>query len=144
MKEKARFRRILVLCVGALYLLVVVGATVYSQTGYVQRLPVVTLAPIDGVVVPNESLVKSPDGGLLLNYVEQENGPWGKRYVLRQWKVSGHRPEDENHTIVYDIENLLAPVAVAISDPNYYDGMEVRLEKAPASPGQSVSQSSQP
>lgn len=130
MKEEkgTRFRRILVLCVGVVYLVVVVCATVYSQTVYVWRLPVVTLAPIDWVTVPNEALVKSPDGGLLLNYVEQENGPWGKRYILRQWKVAGHRAEDEDHTIVYDIENLVAPVVVAISDPNYYDGMEVRLE----------------
>ena len=42
-EKRKTLRRVIVSCAGALYLAVVIGATVYSQTGYVQNLPVVTL-----------------------------------------------------------------------------------------------------
>ena len=88
-KKSTRLRRLTALCLGVVFLLVVVAATVYSQTGYVERLPLVTLAPIDWMVVPNEALYVNDDGGYRLYYVEQEDGPWGKRYILREWVVTG-------------------------------------------------------
>ena len=109
------------------FLLVVVAATVYSQTGYVERLPLVTLASIDWMVVPNEALYVNDDGGYRLYYVEQEDGPWGKRYILREWVVTGQRPDDENHTVVYEIEELPYPVITSLSAGEPTDGMEVRL-----------------
>ena len=63
-KKSTRLRRLTALCLGVVFLLVVVAATVYSQTGYVERLPLVTLAPIDWMVVPNEALYVNDDGGL--------------------------------------------------------------------------------
>ena len=78
-RRRTFFRRLAVWVAGAIYLLAVVGATVYSQTGYIESLPLVTLAMVDGNSVPNEAIVDLPDGSRVLNYVEQENGPWGKR-----------------------------------------------------------------
>ena len=114
-KKSTRLRRLTALCLGVVFLLVVVAATVYSQTGYVERLPLVTLAPIDWMVVPNEALYVNDDGGYRLYYVEQEDGPWGKRYILREWVVTGQRPDDGNHTVVYEIEELPYPVITSLS-----------------------------
>ena len=114
-KKSTQLRRLTALCLGVVFLLVVVAATVYSQTGYVERLPLVTLAPIDWMVVPNEALYVNDDGGYRLYYVEQEDGPWGKRYILREWVVTGQRPDDENHTVVYEIEELPYPVITSLS-----------------------------
>lgn len=126
-KKSTRLRRLTAVCLGVVFLLVVVAATVYSQTGYVERLPLVTLAPIDWMVVPNEALYVNDDGGYRLYYVEQEDGPWGKRYILREWVVTGQRPDDENHTVVYEIEELPYPVITSLSAGEPADGMEVRL-----------------
>ena len=125
-EETSRFRRIIVLCVGAIYLLLVISATVYSQTIYVNQLPVVTLGQTDGGVVPNEALENGIDG-MKLNYVQQEDGPWGKRYLLRQTAVLGYRAVDENHTYLYDTSVIQGPIVIDVSTPDYYDGMEVRL-----------------
>ena len=125
-EETSRFRRIIVLCVGAIYLILVIGATVYSQTIYVNQLPVVTLGQTDGGVVPNEALENGIDG-MKLNYVQQEDGPWGKRYLLRQTAVLSYRAVDENHTYLYDTSVIQGPIVIDVSTTDYYDGMEVRL-----------------
>lgn len=130
-KKSARLRRLTAVCFGVVFLLVVVAATIYSQTGYVERLPLATLAPIDWLVVPNEALFTNDDGGDRLYYVEQEDGPWGKRYILREWVVTGQRPDDENHTVVYEIEELPYPVITSLSAGEPVDGMEVRLAVTP-------------
>lgn len=126
MKEKWKLWRILVLCAGVLYLLVVVGATIYSQTAAVEKLPVVKLGAIENGVVPNAALVET-DMGMLVNFVEQTDGPWGKRYLLRQISVSGYRAVDDTSTLLLDTSSITGPIAVEISIPDYYDGMEVRL-----------------
>jgi hypothetical protein len=126
MKEKWKLWRILVLCAGVLYLLVVVGATIYSQTAAVEKLPVVKLGAIENGVVPNAALVET-DMGMLVNFVEQTDGPWGKRYLLRQISVSGYRAVDDTSTLLLDTSSITGPIAVEISTPDYYDGMEVRL-----------------
>ena len=126
MEQSHQIRRMLVLCLGAVYFLAVIGATIYSQTVYVEKLPVVTIIAIDGATVPNSALVEGPNGPLL-NYVEQQDGPWGKRYILREWVVTGQRPDDENHTVVYEIEELPYPVITSLSAGEPADGMEVRL-----------------
>ena len=56
-----KLRRIVVLCVGAVFLLVLIGATIYCQTGYVSKLPVVQLGrPEKGWVCG--PLMTSPPG----------------------------------------------------------------------------------
>ena len=121
-------RRVIVSCAGALYLAVVIGATVYSQTGYVESLPLVELITAEKGRVPDSALLEGADG-LLLNYVEQQDGPWGKRYVLRQMTVLNYIPMEEGVTFVYEAVNLDSPIALSVSiPPEYvYDGMEVRL-----------------
>lgn len=126
MEQSHQIRRMLVLCLGAVYFLAVIGATIYSQTVYVEKLPVVTIIAIDGATVPNSALVEGPNGPLL-NYVEQQDGPWGKRYILRQRQVTGSRELDEDHLLVYDIMDLENPIALSVSTEYVYDGMEVRL-----------------
>ena len=126
-KRRTFFRRLAVWVAGAIYLLAVVGATVYSQTGYIESLPLVTLAMVDGYSVPNEAIVDLPDGSRVLNYVEQENGPWGKRYILRQRQMTSRRKADENHTLAYDMNEFYWPVATSVSGDLYLDGIEVRL-----------------
>lgn len=68
---------------------------------------------------------------LLLNYVEQQDGPWGKQYVLRQMTVFYTQPVDESHTFVSDARNLEEPIALSVSAESVYDGMNVRLSEGP-------------
>ena len=127
-RRRTFLRRLAVWVAGAIYLLAVVGATVYSQTGYIESLPLVTLAMVDGNSVPNEAIVDLPDGSRVLNYVEQENGPWGKRYILRQ-RADDQPPESrrEPHPGLRHERVLLARWPLPCPGDLYLDGIEVRL-----------------
>lgn len=129
-KKSTRLRRLTALCLGVVFLLVVVAATVYSQTGYVERLPLVTLAPIDWMVVPNEALYVNDDGGYRLYYVEQEDGPWGKRYLLRSVPSYSFQELEDGTLFFFMMDSLEDPLVLSASVPLevLYDGMEVRLE----------------
>lgn len=122
-----RFQKV-ILCIGAVYLLAVIGATVYAQTGYVNRLPAVTLGRAEGALIPLASFTADMDGGWKLNTIEQEDGPWGKRYVVKQVKVIQCLPEDEEYMHVYDAEMLEKPFVFTTTADFLYDGLEVRLE----------------
>lgn len=130
MEKKAlkRLWRTFVLCAGVLYLLVVVGATVYSQTGYVQSLPVVELGQPEGGRVPASAAAEGEDGPILY-CVDQQDGPWGKRYILRQVPAYSYWARDDGTILIYDAAGLEDPLVFSASIPLElaYDGMEVRL-----------------
>ena len=129
MKKSYKFRRVLLLCLGALYFLVVVGATVYSQTGYVQTLPVVELGQPEGGRVPASAAAEGEDGPILY-CVDQQDGPWGRQYILRQVPAYSYWARDDGTILIYDAAGLEDPLAVSASIPLElaYDGMEVRLK----------------
>ena len=127
-EKRKRTKRMWVLGIGALYFLIVAAATVYSQTGYLQNLPVAVIGTAEQGVVPNSALVQTPSG-VLLNYVEQQDGPWGKQYVLRQKLVFHRQPGDESHIFVSDAMDLEEPIALFVSTEPVYDGMEVCLSE---------------
>lgn len=130
MKERAfqRLWRTLVLCVGALYLLVVIGATIYSQTGYLDSLPVVKIGLLNQGRVPASAVAEGPEGPILYS-VSQENGPWGKRYLLRQVSSYSYWARGDGTIWIYDVAALETPLVLSASVPMeyLYDGMEVRL-----------------
>ena len=71
-----KLRRIVVLCVGAAFLLVLIGATIYCQTGYVSELPVVQLGRPEKGCLPLDAVLDTGEG-VYFHYVQQEEGPWG-------------------------------------------------------------------
>lgn len=129
MDKKRKLFRLVLLCAGVVYLTAVVGATVYSQTVYVQNLPAVTLGKPTGGKVPKAALTDNGQGGFFLNTVEQQDGPWGKRYVLKQITVQTVQPVDETNVFAFEAMQVKVPLALTISSPMAYDGMEVRLEE---------------
>lgn len=127
MKGKKVFQ-IGVLAVGALYLAAVVWATVYSQTGYVESLPLVELGTAEEGVVPASAAAPGPEGPVLYS-VSQEDGPWGKRYLLRQVPSYILWAREDGSIFIYDIASVEDPLVFSASVPleTLYDGMEVRL-----------------
>ena len=68
--------RIVYICISIVYILVVVGATVYGLTVYQDNLPQVELIPSVGARVPKDCLQGGPTG-TVVNTVERQDGPWG-------------------------------------------------------------------
>lgn len=132
--EKKRFlrSRLVYLILGAVYLLVIIAATVYSLTIYVERLPVAELPPqgaVDGVCVPVEYMRELPDGGWVVDTVKRTEGPWGNRYVISQVRAESVYPVegDESKVRFYALSETSDPI-VARCSAETYDGMEVRLQ----------------
>ncbi len=132
--EEKRFlkSRLVYLILGALYLLVLVVATVYSLTIYVDQLPVAELPPqgaVDGICVPLEYVRELPDGGWVVDTVKQVNGPWGNRYVISKVRAESVYPVegDESRVRFYALSEVTDPV-VARCSVETFDGMEVRLQ----------------
>ena len=112
-RRRTFFRRLAVWVAGAIYLLAVVGATVYSQTGYIESLPLVTLAMVDGNSVPNEAIVDLPDGSRVLigsRRLMDENGVDCGEYAEKADELSG-----EGKTTIFAAVDgrLLGVLAVA-------------------------------
>ncbi len=118
--------RIVYLCLAVLYLLIVCGATIYSLTAYRSRLPQVELTQADGGKIPISCLLKSPDG-MIINTVERQDGPWGKRYVIKQLTVFACQPVDEETVFVYEAVSNENPIVSGGTAEFLYDGMEVRI-----------------
>lgn len=129
MRGSIKLGRILIVCAGVVYLAAVVWATVYSQTGYVQSLPVVELGQPENGSVPASIAAQGSDGPILYS-VSQEDGPWGKRYLLRQVPSYSYWAREDGTIWIYDAAALEAPLVFSASIPleMAYDGMEVRLE----------------
>lgn len=118
--------RVVYLCIAAVYLLVVVGATAYSLTAYQEQLPQVELTQAERGRVPKECLMPGPEGQLL-NTVERQDGPWGKRYVIKQLKVFSYQELPDGQMFVYEAVSNENPVVCGGSYEYLYDGMEVRI-----------------
>ncbi len=133
MEEKRFLRsRLVYLILGALYLLVLIAATVYSLTVYVARLPVAELPPqgaVDGVRVPLEYVRELPDGSWVVDTVKRVDGPWGNRYVISQVRAESVYPVegDESRVRFYALSEIGDPI-VARCSAETFDGMEVRLQ----------------
>ena len=127
-KKWSRLPKALVLCAGTVYLLAVIWATAYSQTGYVQSLPVVTLGQAEMGTVPASIAAQGSDGPILYS-VSQEDGPWGKQYILRQVPEYNCWDTGDGTIRIYDASALESPLVFSSSIPLKlaYDGMEVRL-----------------
>lgn len=118
--------RIVYICMAAVYILVVVGATVYSLTAYQAGLPQVEIIRSEKGRVPQECLIPGPDG-MLLNTVERQDGPWGKRYVVKQMSVFSYQELPDGDFFVYEAVSNENPI-ILHSDAEYlYNGMEVRI-----------------
>ena len=119
----------MVLCVGAVFLLVLIGATIYSQTGYLDSLPLVKIGSPDQGRVPASAAAMGQDGPILYS-VSQEDGPWGKRYLLRSVPSYSFQELEDGTLFFFMMDSLEDPLVLSASVPLevLYDGMEVRLE----------------
>ncbi len=119
--------RIVYLCIAAVYFLVVCGATAYCLTAYHEQLPSVDLIQADRGKVPSACLIEAADGGMLMNTVERQDGPWGKRYIVKQMTVYAYQEIDEETTFVYEAVSNENPIVIYSTAEYLYDGMEVRI-----------------
>ncbi|NBK78868.1 hypothetical protein D5272_09770 [bacterium D16-76] len=124
--ESIKTSRIVYLCISAVYFLVVVGATAYSLTAYQDQLPQVQLIQSEKGHVPKDCLLPGPEG-MLLNTVERQEGPWGKRYVIKQLKVFSYQELPDGDMFVYEAVSNENPIVAGSTAGFLYDGMEVRI-----------------
>ena len=122
-----KLRRIVVLCVGAVFLLVLIGATIYCQTGYVSKLPVVQLGRPEKGCLPLDAVLDTGRG--LLPLRAAGGGPWGQRYILRRSQAYNYMDMEDGTMLVYEAVTLEEPIVLSASVPLevLIDGMEVRL-----------------
>lgn len=144
--------RIIVIIVSGIYLLLVVAATIYSLKTYYTNLPVAylskpALAQIDyegeakiksaeghaenvyDRTLPRTCLYDDGSGIMKINMIAEEEGPWGKKYIIKQTQVA-YWPVDsnsENIVILWRMDDSL-PIAADIDGEFAYEGMEVRLQ----------------
>lgn len=126
-EKKWKTSRIVYMCIAIVYFLVVVGATAYSLTAYQDTLPRVELIQATRGRVPAQCLMPAPNDGLLLNTVERQDGPWGRRYVVKQINVYSYQKMDNGEMFVYDIISNENPIVLSTTADFLYDGMEVRI-----------------
>lgn len=124
-----KLSRIIVLCIAASYFLVVVLATIYSLSAYQEQLPKVRLLPFDSGRIPKASLLENPDGDNIIYMVEQQDGPWGKRYVVKEMSVYNVDEFDDHTVFVYDLLNSERAVVNVEQGQILQDGMEVSIIK---------------
>ena len=69
-------------------------------------------------------------GRVYFHYVQQEEGPWGQRYILRRSQAYNYMDMEDGTMLVYEAATLEEPIVLSASVPLevLYDGMEVRLE----------------
>ncbi len=145
-----KISRKIVLIFAAVYLLLVGAATLYCINNYYKNLPIAYLskpapARIDydgkklkgfageGENVYNMTLSRTclyDDGTekMKVNMVAEEEGPWGKRYRIKQTEVA-YWPMDsdsENIIVLWRMDDSL-PIAADIDSEYIYEGLEVQL-----------------
>lgn len=118
--------RIVYICISIVYILVVVGATIYGLTVYQDNLPQVELIPSVGARVPKDCLMEGPEG-MLVNVVERQDGPWGYRYMIKQLNVYSCQELPDGDMFVYEVMSNVNPIVVSSTAEYLYDGMEVRI-----------------
>lgn len=118
--------RIVYIYISIVYILVVVGATIYGLTVYQDNLPQVELIPSVGGRVPKSCLLEGPDG-TLMNTVERQDGPWGYRYMIKQLTVYSYQELPDGDMFVYEAVSNKNPIVTSCTAEYLYDGMEVRI-----------------
>ena len=78
------YKRIVII-ISILFLLLVCLSTAYSLQTYRSQLPVVEVKYIaSDAICPSEAIYEDPNGGYYLLVVNEQEGPWGKEYILKQ------------------------------------------------------------
>jgi hypothetical protein len=144
--------RKIVIVVSGIYLLFVVVATLYCLRTYYTDLPVAylskpTLAQIEYAgenkiksaegqpenvydrALPRTCLYDDGSGKMKVNMIAEEDGPWGKKYIIKQtdvayWPVNS---DSENIVVLWRMDDSL-PIAADIDSDYVYEGMEVKLQ----------------
>lgn len=130
MKHKLRT---IYFCITLAYCAAVIFATVYAQTGYQDALPAVELGQVTDGRIPKEcTWYDAQRGCLRVNTVVQEDGPWGKRYVISAKDLLNYRELDEENIGIFGITEIKEPIVISAA-PEVSDGQEVRLRKRTAS-----------
>lgn len=111
---------------GILYILFVIVLTVYNFAVEINHLPQVAIAVSDNGVLPIDCLQGNFEIGYYIYKVEQQDGPWGKRYVAQKMQVY-YVEQKEDSVIIYELENTPTKV---IRQMNFdiYDGMEIYIQ----------------
>jgi hypothetical protein len=144
--------RKLSIVLAVIYLILVAGATVYCQITYYAKLPTAYLAkPVaaeidyDGNIpkslqnvpdgkypdaVPRTCLSDDGTGKMKVNMIEEKDGPWGKRYYIRQtdtvyWPVDSA----SKYILIFWRLDDSFPIAADIDTGYAYEGMEVKLDR---------------
>ena len=118
--------RIVYICISIVYILVVVGATVYGLTVYQDNLPQVELIPSVGARVPKDCLQVGATG-MVVNTVERQDGPWGYRYVIKQLNAYSCQELPDGDMFVFEVMSNENPLVTGSTVEYLYDGMEVRI-----------------
>lgn len=130
MKHKLR---IVYICITLAYCAAVIFATVYAQTGYQNALPAVELGQVTDGRIPKEyTWYDAQRGCLRVNTVVQEDGPWGKRYVVNTKDILNYRELDEKNIVIFGITEIKEPIVVSAAT-EVSDGQEVQPRKGKAS-----------
>lgn len=129
MKKVRNWKRVVYLCLAALYLAVAAAFTVRAQVRHHEALPLVKLTAIHDGLVDAEWLTQSDaTRKLALNTVEQRDGPWGKRYYIKQVDLVNFVSVGSRETYyIFGASKITAPIVVW-TDGILSDGAEVRLE----------------
>lgn len=129
MKRAKNWKRVIYLCLSALYLGAAAALTVRAQVRHHEALPLVKLAAIHDGLVDAEWLTQSDaTRKMALNTVEQQDGPWGKRYYIKQVDLVNFVSVGSRETLfIFGASKITAPIVVWADGP-LSDGAEVRLE----------------
>lgn len=145
-----RKSRIIVLIIAGVYLLLVGAATLYCTNTYYNNLPIAYLSkPAKAIIeydgnkltkfatdveneytmtLPSTCLYDDGTGTMKVNMVAEEDGPWGKRYKIKQTQVA-YWPMDsdsENIIVLWRLDDSL-PIAADVDSSFVYEGLEVQL-----------------
>lgn len=128
MGRKKIFHRAVIL-LSIIYLLLILAATIYSQTVYVDQLPEVKIVPLSETSngrIPKELMQELSDGGWLVPTVQRVDGPWGNRYIIKQVEVHQAKPIGKDQVWVFALEGSKDPLVEHCTEP-IMDGMEVQI-----------------
>ncbi|HHX12986.1 MAG TPA: hypothetical protein GX731_09195, partial [Clostridiales bacterium] len=80
------------------------------------------------MTLPSTCLYDDGTGTMQVNMVAEEDGPWGKRYKIKQTQVA-YWPMDrdsENIIVLWRLDDSL-PIAADVDSKFVYEGLEVQL-----------------